>query len=84
MITQAWVWQFEDVTPTNPPGPATSALEPVSPAFTTQYDAEKWLGAKWRELAANGVGTAKLMHRGLQATANLDLRAALTESARRS
>lgn len=84
MITQAWVWQFEDVTPTNPRGTGTPAHQPVSPAFTTQYDAEKWLGANWRELAATGVGTAKLMHRGLQATASLDLSAARAESARRS
>lgn len=75
MITQAWVWQFEWTHPVAEP----AAEQHRSPAFTVQYDAELWLGANWRDLAAAGVTKAKLMNRGLQATPTLDLQAALQD-----
>ncbi len=66
MITQAWEWSFEK-------SGGTTVTEPVSPAFTTQFDAENWLGAHWRNLVRDQIVNAKLMHGGEQATATLDL-----------
>jgi len=45
----------------------------VSPVFTTQYDAEQWIGEHWRALAAQGVTRATLLHHGEPVTAPLDL-----------
>ena len=41
--------------------------------FTTQYDAEQWLGEHWRTLAAQGVHAVGLLHEGAQATPTLTL-----------
>ena len=41
--------------------------------FTTQYDAEQWLGEHWRTLAAQGVQAVGLLHEGAQATPTLTL-----------
>ncbi|PZR53774.1 hypothetical protein DNL40_06520 [Xylanimonas oleitrophica] len=46
----------------------------LSPVFTTQYDAEEWLGERWRALAEAGAAEARLMHDGRQATPSLPLR----------
>ena len=60
MIRPQWVWTML--------GPAGEVLaSPVSPVFTTRYDAEQWLGETWRSLAADGVHSAHLLHDGLQA-----------------
>ncbi len=66
VLRPQWVWQFD--------GPDGAALDrPVSPLFTTQYDAEQWLGEHWRTLAAQGVHAARLLHEGTQVTATLTL-----------
>nr|WP_297422181.1 hypothetical protein [uncultured Actinotalea sp.] len=52
-----WTWQFLATD--------EAALDrPVSPAFTSRFDAEAWLGEHWRSLAADGVGAARLLHQG--------------------
>lgn len=73
MMTQAWVWHF-----TKTDGSAVD--EPVSPAFTTQFDAEKWLGSRWRSLVKGQIASAHLMNGGLQATPTLDLVDAMQKS----
>ena len=59
-------WRFD-----GPDGEPLSV--PVSPVFTTQYDAEQWLGEHWRTLAAQGVNAVRLLHEGTQATPTLAL-----------
>ena len=52
-----WEWRLD--------GADGERLErPVSPVFTSQFDAEQWLGEHWRGLAAQGVGRATLLHKG--------------------
>ncbi|MCL1869568.1 MAG: hypothetical protein FWF90_04035 [Promicromonosporaceae bacterium] len=46
----------------------------LSPVFTTQYDAEEWLGERWRALAEAGAAEARLLHDGELATPPLPLR----------
>ncbi len=46
---------------------------PVSPAFTSRFDAEAWLGETWRQLAAQGVAAARLAHHGEPAAPLLPL-----------
>ncbi|GAA0414699.1 hypothetical protein [Streptomyces luteireticuli] len=50
----AWVWRFEkaDGTETAPP------VEPEE--FTTQGDAESWIGEEWRALLDGGVDQVRL------------------------
>ncbi|KLN33308.1 hypothetical protein ACFVSK_02240 [Cellulosimicrobium cellulans] len=67
MIRPQWVWELDDAE-----GRVLAA--PVSPVFTTQYDAEQWLGETWRTLAAEGAAVARLLHDGTQATASVELR----------
>lgn len=52
-----WVWAFDD-------DDGQALDEPVSPVFTTQFDAEAWLGEHWRELAETGVRRALLLNDG--------------------
>ncbi|AEE46332.1 hypothetical protein [Cellulomonas fimi] len=69
VVRPQWEWQFE--------GAAGVVLErPVSPVFTTQFDAEQWLGETWRALAGQGVRAVRLLHEGAQATPTLTLPAA--------
>ncbi|OIV37543.1 hypothetical protein BIV57_10490 [Mangrovactinospora gilvigrisea] len=51
----AWTWRFEkaDGTEAEPP------LEPEE--FSTQGDAESWIGETWRELADGGVDQVSLL-----------------------
>lgn len=57
MARTSWDWQFLDA--------QESALDrPLSPAFTTRFDAEAWLGEHWRSLAAQGVAAARLTQQG--------------------
>lgn len=60
MIRPRWVWQMVDAG-------GTVLDEPLSPVFTTQYDAEQWLGELWRDLAEEGVAEARILHDGVQA-----------------
>jgi hypothetical protein len=50
-----WTWSY-DVEPT--------AVVPVQDAFTSQSDAESWIGEQWRELAAAGVHNVTLLDDG--------------------
>jgi hypothetical protein len=48
-----WTWRYEDVEGRSVDGPAES--------FSSQADAESWVGQTWRELAESGVVTVTLM-----------------------
>ncbi|WP_315097370.1 hypothetical protein [uncultured Cellulomonas sp.] len=65
VLRPQWEWRFG--------GPNGVLDRPVSPVFTTQYDAEQWLGEHWRTLAAQGVQAVTLLHEGAQATPTLML-----------
>ena len=66
VLRPQWEWRFD--------GADTEPLSsPVSPVFTTQYDAEQWLGEHWRTLAAQSVHAVRLLHEGTQATPTLTL-----------
>lgn len=67
VIRPRWEWVLLDE--------AGERLQPsLSPVFTTQYDAEEWLGERWRQLASVGAAEAHLMHDGALATPPLPLR----------
>lgn len=62
-----WEWTFT--------GEADVALDrPLSPVFTTRFDAEAWLGEHWRHLAEQGVRSAQLTAQGDPVGAPLTLR----------
>lgn len=67
MIRPQWEWALDDAE-------GRRMAEPVTPVFTTQYDAELWLGEHWRSLAAAGAVAASLLHDGNQATPSVELR----------
>jgi hypothetical protein len=61
MMRSQWAWTFLDQ--------AEQPLDrPLSPAFTTRFDAEAWLGEHWRDLAGQGVAAARLTDRGAVAS----------------
>jgi hypothetical protein len=65
-VRPQWEWQLD--------GPDGVVLDrPVSPVFTSQFDAESWLGEHWRSLAAAGVEAARLLNDGRQAAATVPL-----------
>ncbi len=66
MIRPQWEWAFDD-------GDGVALDRPVSPAFANQYDAEEWIGEVWRDLAGQGVRSARLLNGGLQAAPGLDV-----------
>jgi hypothetical protein len=67
MIRPQWVWELDDAD--------GRVLEsPVSPLFANQFDAEQWLGEHWRDLAAQDVAVARLLHEGVPASAPVPLR----------
>lgn len=49
----AWTWRYEDAEGKPVDGPGE--------AFSSQSDAESWLGQSWRELLATGAATAVLL-----------------------
>ncbi|HEY0216081.1 MAG TPA: hypothetical protein VGC57_06800 [Cellulomonas sp.] len=56
-VRPQWEWELA--------GPDGGVLDrPLSPAFTTRYDAEEWLGAQWRTLRDQGAATAVLRNEG--------------------
>jgi len=65
----AWTWRFEksDGTETEP------ALQPEE--FTTQGDAESWIGEYWRELLDGGAEQATLFEDGAEIYGPMSLRA---------
>ncbi len=48
-----WTWRYEDAS-----GGAVTGPEET---FTSQADAESWLGQSWRDLLAAGVSSAELV-----------------------
>ena len=48
----AWTWRYEN-------GEGQPVEQPME-TFTSQADAESWLGQTWRQLATAGVVTAML------------------------
>ncbi|MGG8405336.1 hypothetical protein ACM614_01475 [Streptomyces sp. 12297] len=67
----AWTWRFEtaDGSETSP------AVEPEE--FTTQGDAESWIGEVWKELLDGGVERVKLSDDEGAAIYTMSLREAL-------
>lgn len=53
MTVAAWTWTWLDAR-------GVVVEHPLSPAFTSRFDAETWLGQVWRERAAEGIGAARL------------------------
>ncbi len=65
-VRPRWEWLLVD--------DSGARLEPsLSPVFTTQYDAEEWLGERWRRLAEAGATQARLLHDGAPAAPALRL-----------
>ena len=56
----AWTWRFEKADGTEVPTP----VEPEE--FTTQGDAESWLGEVWRTLLEGGVEQVTLFEDGTE------------------
>jgi hypothetical protein len=52
----AWTWRYEDAQGRTIEGPPE--------AFSSQSDAESWLGQSWRELASRGVSAVLLVEDG--------------------
>ncbi|MFD8820384.1 hypothetical protein ACFV23_55140 [Streptomyces sp. NPDC059627] len=50
----AWTWRFEKADGTE----VQPAVEPEE--FTTQGDAESWIGEQWKELLAGGADQVRL------------------------
>jgi hypothetical protein len=48
-----WSWRYEDVDGKSVDGPAET--------FSSQADAESWIGQEWRQLQATGVSTVTLL-----------------------
>ena len=48
-----WIWRYEDADGNAVTGPTES--------FSSQADAESWLGQAWRDLAAAGVSAVVLL-----------------------
>ena len=51
-----WTWRYD--------GPAVAEDMPAPRDFTSQADAETWLGETWRELAEAGVTSVTLLDDG--------------------
>ncbi|MGH8861286.1 MAG: hypothetical protein ACRDVG_08655 [Jatrophihabitantaceae bacterium] len=55
-----WTWRLEDAG-----GVVLSGTDaPVSPAHSSQADAESWLGEQWRDLGEAGVAQVTLLDAG--------------------
>lgn len=66
----AWTWRFEKADGTA----ATPAVEPED--FTTQGDAESWIGEVWKELLEGGVEQVTLLEDGAEIYGPMSLEAA--------
>jgi hypothetical protein len=64
-----WRWRYEDANG----GEVTEGVMPVD-AFTSQADAESWLGENWRELLAAGVEKVTLLEDDRVEYAGMSLR----------
>ncbi|OEJ31703.1 hypothetical protein [Streptomyces subrutilus] len=67
----AWTWRFETAEGTE----ASPAVAPEE--FTTQGDAESWIGEVWKELLEGGVEQVKLSDEGGTELYTMSLRSAL-------
>ncbi|CAL9419861.1 hypothetical protein SUDANB120_01828 [Streptomyces sp. enrichment culture] len=67
----AWTWRFE----TADGSPAAPAVEPEE--FTTQGDAESWIGEYWKELLEGGTERVRLSDDGGAEVYAMSLREAL-------
>ncbi|HET9380353.1 MAG TPA: hypothetical protein VFP69_05940 [Streptomyces sp.] len=65
----AWTWRFEaaDGTEVQP------AVQPEE--FTTQGDAESWIGEQWKELLSGGVDQVRLFEDSTEIYGPMSLRA---------
>jgi hypothetical protein len=52
-MTMPWAWRYEDADGGLVTGPAET--------FSSQADAESWIGQNWRQLAAEGVARVTLV-----------------------
>jgi hypothetical protein len=68
MIRPRWEWALETED-------GTRLDASLSPVFTTQFDAEQWLGEHWRSLEAAGAVQARLLGEGQQITPTVSFRA---------
>jgi hypothetical protein len=67
VIRPRWEWALE--------GEDGARLDAsLSPVFSTQFDAEQWLGEHWRGLAAAGAVQARLLSEGQQVTPTVSFR----------
>lgn len=66
----AWSWRLEGAAGED--AVATGAAR-TPPAFARRFDAEVWLGARWRSLAAAGVTRCVLQRGGSDVAAPLPL-----------
>lgn len=68
VIRPRWEWELLDE--------LGQTLDPaLSPVFTAQFDAEEWLGERWRTLAEQGAAQARLLHDGALAAPPMPLSA---------
>ncbi|KUN05622.1 hypothetical protein AQI95_15595 [Streptomyces yokosukanensis] len=66
----AWTWRFEKAD-------GTEVQPPVQPEeFTTQGDAESWIGEEWRALLDGGVEQVRLFEEGTEIYGPMSLQAA--------
>ncbi|GAA3165135.1 hypothetical protein GCM10010466_64990 [Planomonospora alba] len=65
----AWRWRYENANG----GEVTEGVVPAE-AFTSQSDAESWLGENWRELLAAGVEKVTLLEDDRVEYAGMSLR----------
>ncbi|WP_431782168.1 hypothetical protein [Streptomyces chumphonensis] len=66
----AWTWQFETVDGNRVDPPV--AVED----FSTQGDAESWVGENWKELLDGGVDQVRLLEDGTEVYGPMSLHAA--------
>jgi len=57
VIEPLWQWVVHD-------SQGRVLAGPAAPAFSSRFDAEVWLGERWRTLAAGGAAQAQLCHAG--------------------
>jgi len=55
VAAMAWTWRYEKA------DGSSVEVEPASPSFPTQGDAETWVGEVWRDLLAAGVDAVTLL-----------------------
>lgn len=66
-IHPRWEWDLRDAD-------GQRLTQPVTPVFTTQYDAEQWLGEHWRTFADAGAVSAQILNDGRAAAPAVELR----------